>query len=142
MQARPSERVAVCATVDPVNGNNAATSSDAVDMSKFHSAMFILTMGVIDATVDFKLQESATSGGSYTDITGKAITQFAATDDGKQAVINLRSDELGAGKRYVKAVVTVGNNTSSLVSVICLGLDPRHGPASDDDLATVAQIID
>jgi hypothetical protein len=141
MSSQPTERAAIVATIDPQNGNNAATSSDAVDMSKFHEAMFILATGVIDETVDFKLQESDASGGSYTDITGKAITQLAATDDNKQAVITLKSEELGTGKRHVKAVATVGNGSSSLICVIALGMNPRFGPASDDDLSSVVQIV-
>ena len=141
MSNQPSERAAIVATVDPFNGNNAATSSDAVDMAKFHEAMFILALGSIDAVVDFKLQESDASGGSYTDITGKAITQLAGTDDNKQAVITIKSEELSTGKRYVKAVVTVGSGTTSYVCVIGLGMQPRFGPAGNDDLATVAEIV-
>jgi hypothetical protein len=98
-------------------------------------------MGVIDQTVDFKLQQSATSGGSYSDITGKAITQFAGTDDGKSAVINLKAEDLDKDKPFVKASVTVANGTSSLISVVGLGLLPKYAPASDDKLSTVAQII-
>lgn len=135
--AQPYEKAAVVAAVSPLNGNNTTTLSDAVDMSKFGEALFVLLTGVIDQTVDFKLQESDASGGSYTDISGKSITQLANTADGKQAVINLKADELSAGKRFVKAAVTVGNGTSSLVAVVGLGMSPRFGPASDDDLATV-----
>ena len=143
MHSQPSERAAVCATIDPFNGNNAATSSDAIDLSKFHEAMFVLLSGAIDSTVDFKLQESANSdGSSASDITGKAITQeTGGDDDNKQWVICVKSEELSAGKRYVKAVATIGNGTTNLIACVGLGVRPRIGPASDDDLASVSQIV-
>jgi hypothetical protein len=142
MENQPGERMAVVGTIDPFNGNNATTLSDAVDMSKFHEAVFILSIGANDSTVDFKLTESATSGGSYTDITGKAITQEAGgDDDNKQWVISLKSEELSSGKQFVKASVTIGNGTTNLISLVALGLRPRFAPASDDDLASVSQIV-
>lgn len=141
MSSQPHERAAVVATLDPVNGNNAANSTDAVDMSHFHEAMFVLVLGVIDATVDFKLQEAATAGGSYSDISGKAITQLTGSDDNKQAVICLKSEELSTGMRFVKAVATVGSGSSSLICVVGLGMKPRFGPANDNDLSTVAEIV-
>lgn len=142
MQSQPSERAAVVSVIDPANLNNATTVGDAVDMSLFHEAMFILAMGANDAAVDFSLTESATSGGSYTAISGKAITQeTGGDDDNLQWVINLKSSELSAGMRYVKPSVTIGNGTTNLGCVIGIGLRPRFAPASDDDLASVDQIV-
>ena len=37
--------------------------------------------------------------------------------------------------------MTVGNGTTNLVSAVALGIKPRFGPATDDDLATVAQVV-
>jgi len=141
MQSQPSERVAIVGAISPVNGNNTTTLTDAVDMSKWQEAMFILQSGVIDQVVDFKLTSSTASGGTYQDIPSKSITQWAATKDNKQAIINLKSEEMIAGDRYVKGSVTVGNGTSSLISAVCLGMKPRFAPANDDDLAGVDQII-
>ncbi len=142
MQSQPSERAAVVSVIDPANLNNATTVGDAVDMSRFHEAIFILAMGAVDAAIDFKLTESATSGGTYTDITGKAITQeTGGDDDNLQWIINLKAEELSAGMRYVKPSVTIGNGTTNLGCVIGLGLRPRHAPGSDDDLASVDQIV-
>ncbi|MFN4259772.1 MAG: hypothetical protein ACK4RK_10775 [Gemmataceae bacterium] len=140
----PSEKAAVAAVLAPVNGNNAANSSGYIDMRRFHEAMFILALGVIDAVVDFKLQEAKDgSGTGAQDLAGKAITQFAATDDGKVAIINVKAEELSVnvGFTHVKAVATVGSGTSSLIAVIGLGLSPRFAPASDAGDEAVAQII-
>ncbi|MBM4069631.1 MAG: hypothetical protein FJ271_11870 [Planctomycetes bacterium] len=107
--------------------------------------MFILLLGDMAAeTIDFKLQESATSGGTYTDISGKAATQLAAhasNNDNKQIVINLKAPELSAGMRYVKGRAITGNSTGGPACVIALGMKPRFAPGSDDDLADVVQII-
>ena len=145
MQSQPSERAAVVATIDPANYNNSTQNSDYVDMSKFHEAMFVVLLGAVDSTVDFKLRESRdTSATGEQDISGKAITQFTASDDNKQAVINLKSEELTAQPsqyRYVRARLTVGNGTTNIVSVIAFGMRPRIGPASDDKLSDTAQIV-
>ena len=103
--------------------------------------MFILTVGNTDATVDFKLQESAATSSGYTDISGKAITTFSATDDNKQAIINLDASEMGSLKRYVRGVITAGSGTVCVVAMLALGFSPRFRPATDEDLASVAQVV-
>ncbi len=143
MQSWPSERIAVVGTVDPQTVANIEQLTDAVDMSKFHSALFILLLGNMAAeTIDFSVQESDAAGGTYTNL--KAATQLAAhasNNDNKQIVIAVRSDELGAGKRYLKGRIITGNTTGGPIAVVALGVDPRFGPASDDDLADVVQIV-
>lgn len=140
--SQPSERMAVMATIDPANLNNSTATSDAVDMSKFDEAIFILIAGAIDNTVDFKLEQSDASGfgSGVSDVTGKAITQeTGGDDDNKQWVINLKAEEMT--KRYVRASVTVGNGTTNIAGLVGLGLRPRYAPASNHDLASVSQII-
>lgn len=140
MHTWPHEQAAVAAKINPANNNNSTQNSDAVDLSKFHAAMFVLLLGSVDSTNDFKLQESADAA-SWSDLSGKTITQLGATDDNKAAVISVRSDELSAGKRYVRCVNTVGNGTTNQTAAVGLGFFPRYGPANDDDLAAVAQIV-
>src|SRR5262245_23290463 len=140
MQSWPHEQAAVVAKINPANNNNSTQNSDSVDLSKFHAAMFILLLGSVDSTNDFKLQESADAS-SWSDLSGKSITQMTGTDDNKVAVISVRNDELSSGKRYVRCVNTVGNGTTNLTAAVGLGLFPRYGPANDDDLAAVAQIV-
>jgi hypothetical protein len=91
------------------------------------------------ATLDLKAQDSATSGGTYADISGKAITQLtqAGTDSNKQAILNLRSDELNSGARYVKFAMTVATATSD-AGLIVLGF-PRY--STEADLAAVDEIV-
>tara|TARA_R110000824_G_scaffold3817_1_gene18212 strand:+ start:977 stop:1423 length:447 start_codon:yes stop_codon:yes gene_type:complete len=139
-----SERAAVVAAIDPANNGAGATNTDEVDHSKFGSTQWTLMTGTMasTSTLDFKLQSASSSGGSFSDITGKAITQLteAGSDDDKQVVINLRADELTAGDRYVRGVMTIAA-AASWSSVVALGFDARYAPASDNDLSSVDEIV-
>lgn len=80
-------------------------------------------------TLDVKLQEATTVGGSYTDIPGAAFTQRTASD-----IVNQGSDS-GAGplrigfrtsKDYVRAVKTIGGSaTPTFNGVSCLIVNPN-----------------
>jgi len=140
-----SERVAVVGVIDPDAHTANATYNkltDAIDMSKWGRVAFIVMAGDVEdtGTVDFKVTECATSGGTYADVSGKAITQLDTDDDGKQAVVEVLSDELGSGKRYLKGALKTATAASD-VAVIALGLDAREEPASGSDLASVDEIV-
>ena len=138
-----SEQWAVVGVVDPDANTAAEYLTSAIDMSLWSRLVAVVQAGTLgsSATLDFKLTDASASGGSYSDITGKAITQLtqAGTDADKQAIINLRFDELNEDARYVKAAMTVGTATSDC-SVIVMGL-PRYYPASDNDLSSVDEIV-
>lgn len=137
-----SERMAIVATIDPVDAATSAVNSDYVDMSKFSRLMAVVMAGAITGTIDGKLTESTDgSGGSEADITGKAITQLSATDDNKQGIINIHESELSAGFDFVRLVLTPTGGTTNLAGAIILGGDASHEPASDNDLASVAEIV-
>ena len=137
------EVAGVVGTVDPANKNNSTSLTDAIDMSKFSEVMFVVLTGDMDNTLDFKVQEAATSGGSYSDLSGKAVTQLAAhasNNDNKQLIVSVKSEELSAGKQFVKGSLTIGNGTTNICGVVALGV-PRYAPATDDDLSDVVQVV-
>ena len=148
MNTKGSEAVGLVGTIDPDAQAAGAVSSDYVDASKFFNYQATILAGTLgaSATVDAKLQQATDgSGTGLKDITGKAITQLtqASPDDSdKQAIINLNSSELDTdnGFTHFKLVLTVATATSD-VGAIIQGLDPRYGPASDDNLASVAEIV-
>ena len=146
INALGSERAAVAAVIDPDNNSAAAYTSAYVSMSTFNQRLAIVQTGTLgsSATVDFKLvQATDSSGTSVKDISGKAITQLVkASNDDDQAVINCRSEELDVanGFDYVAMTLTVGTATSD-ASAIMLGMSPRYAPASDNDLASVQEIV-
>ncbi len=150
--ALPSEVAAVLGTIDPDAYAAGAQNSDWVDLGLFDQVMAVVMVGTIGAgsTVDAKLTQATTSGGAgEKDITGKAITQLtnASPDDSdKQAVINCRAEELDVANdfRFVRLVQTGGTGspaTSVDHGAVLLGFGARYGPASDSDLASVAEIV-
>ncbi len=141
----PSEVAAVVATIDPDAYGTGEELSDAIDMSKIDQVLAVVMAGTLgsSATLDAKLTQATTSGGTYKDISGKAITQLVkATDDDKQALINCRAEELDIDNdyRWVKLSMTVGTATSDAGALV-LGFGERYGPAADGDLASVDEIV-
>lgn len=153
MNSLPSERIAVVGSVDPdaytAASPNSSYSTGWVDASKWHSFLAIIQAGDLGsgAELDAKLEQATTSGGGGAkDVTGKAMTQISQADSpnpsNSQILLNCRTEELDVegGFDYVRLTLTVGDATSDL-SGILLGVDPRFGPASDHDLASVVEIV-
>ena len=147
----PSEIAAVLATIDPDAYAAGAQNSDWVDMGLFDQVKAIVMAGTIGtgSTLDAKLTQATSSAGAgEKDITGKAITQLtqAGSDSDKQAIINCRAEELDVANdfRFVRLVQTGGTGspaTSVDHGAVLLGFGARYGPASDSDLASVAEIV-
>lgn len=145
--SRLSERLAVLATIDPQSATAGDYDSDAVDMRLFRRALFALLVGTISTsgTVDAKLQGSVDGSTGWTDISGKSITQLtqAGTDSNKQVLLEITDAELANANddfRYVRLRVTTAV-AASLIAAVALGGDTRYAPASDNDLASVDEIV-
>ncbi len=143
MSSLPSERAAVLATINPIDAQTTARTSNWTSLKQFDRAMAIVLAGNITGTIDAKLQQATDSSGTGAkDIANKAVNTFAATDDNEQAVINVRGSELDLdnGFDHIALVVTPTGGTANVISGILLGFDPRFGPASDNDATTVNDI--
>ena len=96
------------------------------------------------ATVDAKLQQATDStGAGAKDVAGRAITQIVkATGDNKQALINLKPEELDTlnGFGFVRVALTVGV-AASITGAQLLGVNPRFAPADSGNQAAVVQVI-
>lgn len=142
-----SDKAAVVGAADPAVGTSAISTGwiAAKDFYQFLAVILAGTLGS-SATLDAKLEQATDdSGTAAKDITGKAITQLtqADTDDSdKQALINLRPDELdGAnGFTHFRLTITPATANSGAAGVV-LGLEPRYAPASGFDAASVAEIV-
>ena len=149
MSEKTSEEFAIVGAIDPDANAAAAYSSDYVDMSKFDQLIAIVQTGTLtsgSSTIDAKLQQATSAAGAgVKDITGKAITQVAAasppTND-QQFIINLKANEVDMDNkfRFVKLVLTVGAAAADSSAVV-IARKARYGPASNDDLSSVAQIV-
>ncbi len=144
---KASEVIAVVETIDPISQGAGAVSSGWVPVKDFHRFMAVVFAGVLGAaaTLDGKIEQATSSGGAgVKDVVGRAITQFtkAGSDDNKQAVINIKPDDLDLdGSFYfIRLTLTVGV-AASLVGGVLVGLGARFGPASDADVSTVDEIV-
>jgi hypothetical protein len=141
-----SEKIATLATLDPASVAASTVVSTYVPLANFHQLAAMIQTGVLGtaATVDAKLvQATAAAGTGSKDITGKAITQIVkATGDNKQAVIEVRAEELDVanGFTHVALSVTVGA-AASIVGAQLVGANPRYAPASALNAASVVQVV-
>jgi hypothetical protein len=128
--------------VPPVSSTSTVKKTGGVDLKLFRRALFICGVGAMTATgtVDIKLQESVdTTDGNYTDISGGAATQLlAAGGDNRIVTLEVTASQLTAGKRYVRAVITLAT-AASLLFGIPLGVEAIQKPGSGNNDASVAQ---
>lgn len=144
---KPSDEVAVLATIDPDAYSANTYVSDYASFEYFNEMLAIIKVGDIGSsgTVNAKLRQATSStGAGVKDITSKAITALtsAGTDSDKQALINLRADELDLASGFSFACISVTTATASVdFDATLLGMKPKHGPASGHDLASVDEIV-
>ena len=147
MERLISEAISIVGTVDPDAYATGTQLTDAIDMSVHRRVAFIVQVGALgsSATADFYVMECATSGGTYTRLTGKNITQLtqAGTDSDKQAIVNVAAEELTSGYRYLKGSLRIGTAASD-AAVIALA-DPIYSDAVTStaygDLSSVDEIV-
>jgi hypothetical protein len=144
--AKGSELLSVLATIDPAAQAAGTLTTGWISVANHLGFLSLVQTGVLgtSATVDAKLQQALDSSGtSVKDITGKAITQIVkATGDNKQALINVKPEELDTvnGFGFIRLSVTVGV-AASQTSAQVIGLNPRFAPADASNQAAVVQVI-
>lgn len=136
----------VLAVLAPQTVANAIKYSGVVDMSKVNQCMAILQLGDMAAeTIDFGVYTCASDGTNP--VLLKGITQLASStgaNDNKQAVIGVLAEELNAvseATRYVKFGAVTGGATGGSASIVVVGAEPRYGPSSNVQNATVLQVV-
>ena len=111
--AKGSELFSVLATIDPASQAVGTVTTGWISAGNHHTLLALVQSGVLGtgATLDAKLQQATdASGTGAKDVTGKALNQIVkATGDNKQALINLRPDDLDVtnGYAYVRLSLTV-----------------------------------
>lgn len=143
-----SEEWGIVATIDPdmYSGNGGEILSDEIDMSKYEHLAAVCMSGdsiIAGRTVALAFKASATSGGTYAAVTGKATTIGDESPLAKdsQFVLECASEEVDSNKRYVKLSATFASTSSPLgtpdFAAVVFGR-ARHRPATDGDLATAS----
>ena len=144
--AKGSELFSVLATIDPASQAVGTVTTGWISAGNHHSLLALVQSGVLGTgtTLDSKLQQATdASGTGAKDVTGKAITQIVkATGDNKQALINLRPDDLDItnGYAFVRLSLTVAV-AASLTAAQLLGFNPRFAPGDASNQAAVAQVV-
>ena len=143
---KPSQRVSIVGTID-AQSSAAAKSTGWIDASTFHNYLALIAVGALgaNATVDAKLEQANKSDGGdvVKDVVGKAIVQLtkANNDDSKQALINLKQEDLdfAAGFKWFRLTITPAT-AASLIGGFVTGFDPRYGFASDVGNKAASQV--
>lgn len=153
--AKFTDVAALLAAIDPVSQGAGSATSGWIPVADYHSFVALIDVGVFgaSATVDANITQAKDSSGTGAKAigSGKAITQLlAAGGNNRQALINLRPEELDTnnGFSYILLTVTVGT-AATLVSGYLLGINPRllptvdagASPAVNLGASTVAQIV-
>lgn len=130
------DQMRVVAAIDPDAYAAGTYTSGWVNLGVYEAIMAIVMAGDLgtNATVDAKLQQATNgSGAGAKDVTGKTTTQLtqASGDSDKQAIIELRSEELdvAGGFTHVRLSMTIATAASDCGAIV-LGAAPRHLPAS------------
>lgn len=144
--ARLAEVLSILATIDPVSQGAGTVTTGWISAANHERFLAEIQTGVMGAsgTLDGKLQQAQDSGGTGAkDVTGKAIVQILkAAGDNKQALINMRAEELDLANNFTffRLSLTVGT-AASLISASVKGGVAKNGPASALNQAGVVQNI-
>ena len=139
-----SEDWALVGTIDPATYAAGAQLTDEIDMKNWEQLVAVLMIGTHSgAGIAFNFQSASSSGGSYSAISGKAITAVGGSplQSNKQWIINLRNEEVTSNNEFVKAGVTLTGSPSAMVFSVAVFGKGRIKPSSDNDLSSVSEII-
>jgi|GEM_PF-1728720 len=135
------------AGISPASQAAGTYTTSAVDLGDWPQVEFRLDVGAISTggTVDFQIVGSATSGSSYTPITGTAITRLteAGGDSNKTVTVCVTAEKinsLGMGYRFIKGQLVTAT-AAALAGVSIRGKDQHFGPASLKNDVSVAQQV-
>jgi hypothetical protein len=142
-----TEVIAVAADgIHSASQSAAEKLTGAIDLGSWRGVLFIIDSGTLgtSGTLDFQIKGSATSGGTYTAISGTAITQLVkATDDNKYVLVYITAEKvvsLGLGYRFLKGSLLPGTAAANS-SVTAIGWNTRFNPANAIDATSVSQIL-
>lgn len=131
------ERQALAQAV-PTTINSGATASintgNGLNMAILRRARAILNVGAITGggSLNFSLQASATSGGSYSAITNSTTnpTLTGITTANQPNALEIRADQMPTGKPWLRAIVTETGGQNCLVAIDLIGDESEYKPAN------------
>jgi hypothetical protein len=136
---RFSEANVLLTVLTPVSRDAAATSSY-VSLANYQRAFVVLHCGALTGTQDMQLKQATdTSGTSAKVITGKAITQLAASDDDDVVAIEVRTEELDVDGGFDCIAALTTPSAANIYAVQIWGCEARFKPVPT---TAFAEIID
>jgi hypothetical protein len=120
--------------------NNSSVVTSAIDMSIMRRARAFLFTSTLTSTasLNFGLQASATEAGSYADITltTTAVQITAIVTDNSFNAIEIRADQMPAGKPWLIAKVTETASQNAVCCVFIVADCAAYSPGNQADSVT------
>lgn len=139
------ERQAVAFAQAQTLSNSSADTGNGINMGVLRRARAFLITGTLTSTasLNFSLQASATSGGSYAAITNNTTnpTLTALTTDNGLFALEIRADQMPSGKPWLKAIVTETETQNAVIALILIGDDSGYKPGNAFGTATFTQNV-
>lgn len=128
---------AVLGQIQPQTLNGSSANVNSIDGQKAKRIVADVNIGSNSGSLTGKWQASASPTTGFTDIAG---TTFTAVTAANQVVrMEIRSDQIPAGKRYLNLVLTEGNSANCVVGALVYGGESHYKPASQFNVTAVAQ---
>lgn len=107
--------------ISPQSLNNSTANGDAIYIAEMDRLDVYCCTGALAGTaaIVFKLQQSATSGGTFADIAGKSVSLDDGDDD-QVRLLSVWGYELGTGGHWVRVTCTNSAAVDALVSAACI----------------------
>lgn len=133
------ERQAV-AFVTTTTLNNTSVSTGYLDMGNMRRVRAFLVCGTLTSTssINFSIQASSASGSGFaaiTNLTTNPTLTAIVTDDSLNA-LEISSDQLPSGTRYVIAKATETASQNGVITMIMIADDADYNPGSAFNTAT------
>ena len=131
------EEVYIQQVAAPVVLTTSTLPASYINVGDYERFAFFIQLGVTDQTIDFKVvQATAAAGTGSKDVSGAAITQFIATDDGKYAIIEVETKKLDInnGFCFVSTTTTIATGASTVAAILFFGINAHSLPVTQPTL--------
>lgn len=143
LNVKAGEKIAVLGYVPPQTVSNTEKFTETINMGNHEQVLGVATLGDM-ANENIAFTCYATHANGTVIGTAKAAANLAASatvNDNKIVAISIRRDELLAnGAQYCKFGLVTGSNVGGPAAVVAYGVDSDFQPATDYNLANVAEV--
>ena len=117
--------------LDIANNHNGGISTEWVSLSNYHRAVVMVFTGNLTGTLDVAIWQATNAAGAGAKVvTGKAITQLAATGDYSQCIIELKTEELDVDGGFDHIRAQTLSSAANEFGVYVFGCIPRFAPGT------------